>query len=438
MAIGMSKNTPGHKLYLQEVLKEAQITIAKFRIIDKFTNGFSHFSGMHDFSNEILFIARSATNDLWIGKPNIQAYNYLKYIEDSLITFDAQNWKRDRLNQLKSRLSSADIEVSKSVILELLTGLALVKKYNISNVKLNPILSNGKEGDILLDTKEKYYIECCSIEKGIVEKTIEKIFDSISDEVANKIPDDKIAQVNVDTSKLIFEDVYSEQTKKMVKRINEIKSREKILDFLYRFKILPVLDIDCAVHLAYLSGLSGDNVTIYDKKENLKYEDEFLFNKADIEPVSSFLRSTKIREIIDCPITYFRSGPANWKHVELHSEDNYPSPSAEAELESFKEQLARKIKFKYEEKKQFEPDHKNILLIQGFNWVTWGYTRKGELADYHMLIPFLEDFLLCNKIEDLSAIYIFEQDMKNGRVILNPNCKGVCKVTEDEVLNLFN
>ncbi|MCD6477197.1 MAG: hypothetical protein J7K26_03520 [Candidatus Aenigmarchaeota archaeon] len=422
--------------YLKNRLRLAKEKIKEFEILNKIVDNFNQIEAKVWIDNPLVFVAADAQYDLFYKAPNLMSLNYLKKIEEGLSLIDIFNMPKKRRNYLISRLRADKSEQVLSALSEVEIISYFIKKFGKENVIIEPNLESGKKPEIKLNfDRQEIYVEQTNIDIGIVERKLKEIFTKASEKIWHLIDDDIIIKFDIDTSKLVWDDEGY---------LNVASSVEKIINSLEKLNLHIFFRIEKTLfRLKSLTRLDSPEKYIIDKKDILQHYNEIgkiLSENIDKEPFKSFCEKTKIRDIIDCPIVSFYSIPAQHKLVEIGSYDVFPSESALAQKRGFVNRIIKKIKQKINDF-QREIDRPNILFIKARHWTMHGYStdKDASIADieFKPIASIIEEFFKLNKIRDLTAIILYENEPSVVRIMINPHAKNGSILSLEEIEQLF-
>jgi hypothetical protein len=314
--------------------------------------------------------------------------------------------------------------------MELTILAGMVMKFGIKNIAYEPKLSNGSQADISLrNNGQTYFIEICSLADGKTERNLQSIFEKVSNWLLHNIADNRWIKIVINTRKLRYNSDGS---------IDVAGSVEKTINYIEKLKLIPMCNVNSDINFDEFSNWS-DSGSLYDKKDIVKWYDSELFNSIEKEPFKSFSQSFHPKDK-DCPILdFFSTTSTHGTHIELHSHNIFPSEAATLQMSAFCRRVLRKMEFK-RQKEQFEPRHPNIIVMQAFDWTKWGYTKKDDPfadEDFEPIKVSIKEFFSRSTLPYLSAVYLFETDIKNNRIVLNEFCNQESLVTEHEINDIF-
>jgi len=406
--------------FLNEGLLAARDVLSHFDALNSFFRGFKDYE-KKNYKQTRNVVLMSCLPYLLKNKVLPEDIKKLHELEEALLAFDVSNWRRDKLNHLRSRLCSDDYYTSFSAYTELIIARRMANRVGTDKIEIYPGLATGKEADVLVNLGAKrIYLEIGNLGESEPEKKIQKIIDAAAKHLGNKLKESWYLMIEIDTTQLVFDKEgridKDESIKKLESEIDRLR-----LDRLVGFKGFMFLD-----EVAWVVG----------SQESLQKMYRFL--TPDIREHLQLIGTSPVKEWIDsCKhqivqgsklIKSIIGGGTKSLLVEVHTESIFPSAAAEAERNSFINHVKRHLG---DQLQQLERNNPNIIIAQGFNWTIFGFgVNFQDIAPLYLSI---KKFLHEKNEESLSGIALFSRDFSESVFISNEEAGTVSKLTRDEI-----
>lgn len=345
----------------------------------------------------------------------------LTELEKALLMFNVFSWKKERINYLKNRLCDDDYCSSLTPYTELTYAKWLADRLGKDKVEIYPKLLTGKYSDILVKSDVKnVYLEVGNLGRSLPEEKIQRILDAAAKHLGSKLKDSCYFRVEIDTAELLVLDSEGHiDEKASIGRI--ISEMDRLcLDKIVEFKGLLILD-DIAFTVR--------NKTLLEKMNKfLTPNDRKNLELIDIPPLNRWIDSCKEQISQGSKlIKYISCYRFKYLLVEIHPQSVYPSLASLKERNSFICHVIRHIK---DQLGQLQPNSPNIIVVQGFNWIIFGF---GEDLQFEPLYFKIKDFLNKEKQECLSGIAMFSADFGKSIFVPNEQAAETSKLSKDEI-----
>ena len=412
--------------FLKDGLPKAKQMLAHFKTLDALFSSFKDYE-KKTYKQINNFVLRLCLPELK-GGSRYRSIKTLQEFEEALLLFGISSWRKDRINHFRSRLCSDDYCTSLSPYTEVVVAKRLAEKFGRDKVDLYPPLSIGGFSDVILNLSDKeVYIEVGNLGQSCPESKIQKIIDVAASHLGNKLKNSCYMKVEIDSAELALDkdghiDVGA-STDKITLEMDRL-----CLDKLASFKGSFMLD--CLADVIR-------NKTTYEDLLNKGFSIPDVMCELQLSgtsPVKEWIDSCKNQIIKGSGIIKSITGsPARFLLVEIHTEMFYPSKAALAERDSFVNHVIRHIEAQLEEK-QLEPDHPNIIIVQGYNWVAFGLDY--DFQEIRLLYEKVKEFLNEKDEKHLSGIALLSGDFKSTIFISNEKAGIASKLNKDEIENL--
>jgi hypothetical protein len=219
---------------------------------------------------------------------------------------------------LSRRASSNNGEESSSVLMEGLLARHFSSRISIENIKLHPLLSNGKHADLRVSFGRRIvYYEVSSLGTGKFDAQLKTVYGIVSKIVLDSLPSNFEVWIHVDPVKFPKNDLNQLDVNMAISQMNDCLDRLNL-----RMLWGPDGPLPIHLNLESLSHLPNDKESIYDHHQKrfgpfpfsmLNHYDKLLAKVIDKEPVRSWARMVTPSMIYhaECPsIRSYRFLPA--------------------------------------------------------------------------------------------------------------------------------
>lgn len=435
MSIGSYSHPQVREEYLQKRLNAAKEKIRELKTLSEAVANFSQFDPKKGIRNPLVFIAAAAKYDVGYKMPNARSEAILNQL-DADLNFIMPYLSRETKTYLISRLRSNEHEQVLSALSEIVVIMHFMRKFGAEKITIEPKLTTGRKPELKFsDGSSEVYVEQTNVDLGVTDRKLEEIFTEASRAVWSEIKDSIIVNFEIDTSRLSWDSDGSldiEQSTNLI--IQSIKNLNLAIFFHNYGKHFS---------LENLTRISTPEKKLIETKSVLPYYGdmgELLSEKISQEPFKSFCETVTVRDLAESPVAHFYSVPAYYPLVEMSARGIFPSESALAERDGFVNRIIRSVKKKIEVSQRVV-NKPNLLFVKAQNWTVHGYStdRNAIIADleFNHIETRITEFLEQAKVNDLSAVIIYEDSPSHGRIIINKYAKGDAVLSLDYIKKLI-
>ncbi len=390
---------------------KARSNLRKYQTIFSITHG---LLGLGKFSH------RNNANVLfWLASNNNQAK--LSEIERSLRRLGVAKLPGKLRDQLAFRLTNPREEACISAISEIHTAYSLSRRFGKTRVRLYPTNpKKGPDAEAIVHLRPVYF-EATTIGSGMTDRKLRMICEGISKKIHGRIAGRWYVRANISSERL-------RRTKKG------------------RFLVQPSIDMVLSsfdrLNLSWFIGKKGhfERLTIAGQaimRQTISPVVRRLANRGQ----DRFFQTSAFKKYIaqvaeevakDSPIVYLNGTRFPYRIVETACEMSYPSKASEGEQSGCLDRIEKRIVAKIRSG-QLLPGQPNVLVVNASNW-TLGY----DLAQSEWQMKFaplkkrLRLILSCWRPPDLSAIMMYENDIRAARIVGNRFVGPASRLTKHE------
>jgi len=405
--------------FLKKGLPVARKVLSNFNILNEL---FSSFKGYENkkYKQANNVVLHMCLPNVW-GGHRPEDIKQLNELEKALSMFKVLNWKSKRLNHLKSRLCSDNYYTSLSAYTELVIAKWLASKFGKDKVEIYPRLSTGKFSDILVKLgAKKVYLEVGNLGESLPEKKIQRIVDEAAKYLGKKLKKLCYLKVIIDTAELAFDENG---------HIDEEGSIRKITSEIDRLCLEMLESFEGSVRLEEFADILS-NIELYKEIASFNYTFQKYMKLLEKPCVKRWVNSCKNQIAQGSKlIKYIHGYKSETLLVEIHTEHIYPSPAAEAELNSIINHVTRHIKDQLK-KQQLQPNSPNIIVIQSYKLVAFDFV---VFYPFIKLLLKIKEFFNQKREKNLSGIILFSTDFDRSIFIANNQAGETSKLSKSEV-----
>ncbi len=453
------KHDPDYQKFYYEQVTLAKNRISHFPLTNKLFDNFRNYENLNykQTRNKVFLSCIHRVNwfdpnILYFGvekDPNLKPVryftNYLEYpyfielLEKSLSNFDILRWSQRQYNSFKNRITSYDWFISSSAFSEITTAFRLATKLDLTNVRYEPSVSNGKNSDILVCLNGKnIYLELSFITESQTNKKIQSILDDVAKYLFFKVRSDNLFQfiLRLDTTKL----------SRTAGHIDEEKSKKFLFDWIDKLNIQELVGFNGLLPLDDYRYHSG--VMEYSKNTLLDYP----WHRPDVQQllreqpvVKNWASKITIFDTVLSPFVSIGCGnkdPVSLveigedsmysTHEELVASNQMSSiQTGKLQEDSFFNQVFRKISYKIKEE-QYKHGVPVIFMIYA---KLWSNSYETDNDDYIRIENIVKKAL--KPYPYVSGVLLYYTDYTSGKFIHNPNADLKIKLTDSEISFLF-
>ncbi|MBI2657756.1 hypothetical protein HYX08_03625 [Candidatus Woesearchaeota archaeon] len=441
MTIATYTRAENRKSYIDNKVNKGRQAIHNSAILKEAMDNFNSLEKVDEVNNVFLNIASRAMDQPMLGHDNHWANAKIQELEEVLKFMNPGTWPADQKNYLYSRMRSNVVGQSSSVLseMELLSSL----KQKGLHLDINPSLANGKNPEVKIKIENReIFVEQTELSISETEIKLKEVFRQCCRWLHDKAQTNDIIDVQINSSKLVWTVEGPLDVHGSVNKIQQSIEKLGLWPF-FQVKVTPG-DFKHHFRLADLSNLSDPNKPLEEGVMIVEHYGEigrYLKENLENETVKDFLHKNTSGDIIESPIYSFYTAPAKHGLVEMKTEESYPNLASMAQERNFIRRIMSKIKLKIAEG-QRHSNCPNILAIKAENWITHGFTDESDtLLEELMFNPIknsVNKIFETEKIENLSAVVLYEGDVRKGRVIINPYAKDQCKLLDQDMISIFS
>ncbi|MDH5770783.1 MAG: hypothetical protein OEZ25_05820, partial [Candidatus Bathyarchaeota archaeon] len=337
-------------------------------------------------------------------------YKRLTELEESIKLFGVMKWKLNRKNYLRSRLGSEEYVQSLSALTELEVASKMASFIGRNNVELYPKLNDGGFSDVCLRVNDKkIYLEIGNMWKSLPERKIQKITNASAEYLGKKlqIPVAYLCLI-IDTAELVVDDKGRIDVDSSIRKLTseiDMLALHNIAGFegFFDFKDMANMVRHRSLYERMRESLSSSDRRLYDLISNAKIQRWLdCFDAKELE------KAKLIKGII-------AGKGGSTLLVEVHPEKFFPSKASTLEIQSFLKHLVRHVETQIEEG-QIQPKAPNIIAVQGFHWIVYGF----DLSNLNELYERIQRFFEKRKEKYLSGVVVFQKEIERGAYFSNP------------------
>jgi len=342
----------------------------------------------------------------WLATRNDQPR--LSEVERGIRTLGVAKLPDKLRDQLASRLTNPREEASISAISEIHIAYNLSRIFGKAGVRLYPTNpKKGPDAEAVVHLRPIYF-EATTIGSGVTDQKLRKICEGISKTIYGKIAGRWYVRVNISSESL---------------------RRTKKGHFLVQPSINKVLSSFDQLNLPWFIGKKGhfEKLTIAGQvairrttslevqRLATRGQDKF-FQTSSFKKYVSELREDALK---DSPIIYLNSAKFPYRIVETGCEMSFPSKASEGEKSGFLDRIEKRVVAKILSG-QLLPKQPNVLVVNASNWtLSYDLAQVDWRTEFTPLKNRLRLILSSRRPRDLSAIMIYENDIRQARIVGN-------------------
>ncbi len=398
----------------------AKERLRNFRALNVLLDGFSGYETRRyrDTRNAVMSMCLPEI----AGGAEAKGIKRLAKLEKTIELFGVMKWSANKLSSFRSRLASEEYIQSLSAVTELEVASKIVDLIGKENVELYPQLDSGGFSDICVKINgKKVYLEVGNLGESLPESKIQDVVNASAKHLGEKIHTLAYLCLIIDTAELVLDD---EDKIDVDASIKELNSEIDMLEIHKLAGFEGFFDLD---DMSYMVA----NLSLYEKMEKLlSSADRRLYDLIGNPKIKSWLNCfdptlLKKAKLIKGIIA---GKGGSTLLVEIHPEKFFPSKASISETESFLNHLARHIETQITEG-QLQPSAPNIIAVQGFHWIAFGFDLSSPSELYESIQKLFEK----RKEKYLSGVIVFQKEVEKGVYISSTYATKSSQLVKEDI-----
>lgn len=407
-------------------LNDGKQKIFEFPLIKKYVNDFSDFTDEKYNNNVFLNLAVSAKRNE--NQPN--ANQWLNYLEEILTLIEVANLRRSLINGIASKMRSFEHEQNYSIYREFLFYHFLRSNSRISSINYDNFANSTHDFRFNIENVE-FNLEFTGLNEGGPDKELSLGFKRVADRLLQKLPENGIIRLSIDSSKLLDGRDRFDKTHFVPLVLDEID------------RIFPIITVKEGWF--FFANIGNSSKSLWELKDQYEFYSELgerLEELAKTPDGVDYLKSMKCSFVHNentlATSVSFHTG--RFRAVEIQTEFSFPSKTQDNRKKYLLGQLSRAIERKINDA-QLSGQLNPIICVHFEDTLFKGYS-DGSLFGIDKYLTDLKDTIngVFSRKGDISTLGVllletkFEKSIffRNHNVRIKKNVLGkIRKVWQD-------